>query len=78
MKDRLNLVRYGGVEGYSDLMRSKNMKGIFLLTIIFCTNYLFANHPLLEKANDGPRWAKQQQLSIAGRQEKMQTFLMER
>tara|TARA_B100000925_G_C21740943_1_gene359203 strand:+ start:112 stop:555 length:444 start_codon:yes stop_codon:yes gene_type:complete len=34
------------------------MKYYFLLTIIFCTNYLFANHPLLEKANDGPRWIK--------------------
>ena len=33
-------------------------KYYFLLTIIFCTNYLFANHPLLEKANDGPRWLK--------------------
>lgn len=29
-----------------------------LLTTIFCTNYILANHPLLEKANDGPRWFK--------------------
>ena len=31
-------------------------KYYFLITIFFCTNYLFANHPLLERANDGPRW----------------------
>ena len=33
-------------------------KYYFLLTIIFCTNYIFANHPLLEMANEGPRWVK--------------------
>ncbi len=33
-------------------------KYYFLLTIIFCTSYLFANHPLLEMANEGPRWIK--------------------
>ena len=33
-------------------------KYYFLLTIIFCSNYLFANHPLLEMANEGPRWIK--------------------
>ena len=33
-------------------------KYYLLLTIIFCTNYIFANHPMLEKANDGPRWLK--------------------
>ena len=33
-------------------------KYYFLLTIIFFTNYIFANHPLLEMANEGPRWVK--------------------